>query len=229
MLQGVFRKSTFNLMALVQRRVTGADEMRALAHPLRLRLLELLGAEGAFTASEAARRLDDTPANVSWHLRTLAKYGFVRQGDGPGRARPWKFVAQSLAFGDDAEDSAAATALSDLFYEREFQVMRASMRQLDDEPQQWRDATEVVQSRLWLTPEEARELGRSVHDLFSSTEVLARNQDAALRPAGARLMALMSWVVPYGPAPAAATSAVAPTREAESAQWPSAAGEGRRG
>ena len=60
-------------MALVQRRVTGADEMRALAHPLRLRLLELLGAEGAFTASEAARRLDETPANVSWHLRTLAE------------------------------------------------------------------------------------------------------------------------------------------------------------
>jgi DNA-binding transcriptional ArsR family regulator len=215
-------------MALIQRRVTGADEMRALAHPLRVRLLELLGAEGSFTASEAARRLDDSPANVSWHLHKLAKYGFVRQGEGPGRARPWKFVAQSLAFGDDAEDSAAATALSDLFYEREFQVMRASMRQLGDEPQQWRDATEVVQSRMWLTPEEARELGRKVHDLFSSLDVLARNQDAALRPAGSRLMALMSWVVPYGPAPAVATTADAGTQEAVAEWWP-AAGEGTRG
>ncbi|MDX6297390.1 MAG: hypothetical protein QOI51_1247 [Nocardioidaceae bacterium] len=215
-------------MALIQRRVTGADEMRALAHPLRVRLLELLGAEGSFTASEAARRLDDSPANVSWHLHKLAKYGFVRQGEGPGRARPWKFVAQSLAFGDDAEDSAAATALSDLFYEREFQVMRASMRQLGDEPQQWRDATEVVQSRMWLTPEEARELGRKVHDLFSSLDVLARNQDAALRPAGSRLMALMSWVVPYGPAPAVATTADAGTQEAVTEWWP-AAGEGTRG
>src|SRR3954464_13833853 len=108
-------------MPTTQRRVTSADEMRALAHPLRLRLLELLGSEGAFTASEAARRLDETPANVSWHLRKLAEHGFVRQGEASGRQKPWKFVAQSLMFGDDAEDAAAATALSELFLDHEFQ------------------------------------------------------------------------------------------------------------
>ena len=72
-------------MSVTQRRVTAAEEMRALAHPLRLQLLELLGSEGAFTASEAGRRLGETPANVSWHLRKLAEYGFVRQGEGRGR------------------------------------------------------------------------------------------------------------------------------------------------
>src|SRR5690242_740934 len=111
-------------MPITQRRVTAAGDMRALSHPLRLQLIELLATEGPFTASEAARRLDETPANVSWHLRKLAEHGFVRQGEGAGRARPWKFVAQALAFGDDAEDPAAATALSDLFLDREFQVMR---------------------------------------------------------------------------------------------------------
>jgi DNA-binding transcriptional ArsR family regulator len=191
-------------MPITQRRVSTATEMQALAHPLRLRLLELLGAEGAFTASEAARRLDETPANVSWHLRKLAQHGFVRQREGPGRARPWKFVAQSLTFGDDAEDATVATALSDLFYDREFQVMRTSMRHQETEPPVWREATSVVQSRLWLTPDEARELGRQIHDLFVGDGFLDRNQDPSLRPSGSRLMALMSWVVPYGPAPAAA-------------------------
>jgi DNA-binding transcriptional ArsR family regulator len=186
------------------RRVTSADDMRALAHPLRLQLLELLGSEGAFTASEAARRLDESPANVSWHLRKLGQHGFVRQGDGTGRQRPWKFVAQSLTFGDDAEDPAAAGALSDLFYDREFQVMRTSMARLGEEEQTWRDATSVTGARLWLTPEEAQELGRRFRDILTDEPLVERNQDPTLRPPKARLMALMGWVVPYGSAPAAA-------------------------
>jgi len=186
---------------ITQRRVTAAEEMRALAHPLRLQLLELLGTEGAFTASEAARRLDETPANVSWHLRKLATYGFVRQGESRGRARPWKFVAQSLTFGDDAEDQTVATALSDVFFEREFHVLRTSMRQQPTEPEAWRDATSIMQARLWLTPDEARELGDRLKEIFLSDVLVDRNQDPSQRPPGARLMALMSWVVPCGPAP----------------------------
>ncbi len=196
-------------MPTSQRRITAAEDMRALAHPVRLKLLELLGSEGAFTASEAARRLDETPANVSWHLRKLAQHGFVRQGAGPGRARPWKLVAQSMSFGDDAEDPAVATALSDLFYDHEFQVMRASMRQQPAEDASWREATTVAQSRMWLTPEEAGALGRQLLDLFADAGVLDRNQDASLRPPGARLMALMSWVVPYGPPAEAAVVGMA--------------------
>jgi DNA-binding transcriptional ArsR family regulator len=190
-------------MSITQRRVAAAEEMRALAHPLRLQLLELLASEGAFTASEAARRLDDTPANVSWHLRKLATYGFVRQGEGPGRARPWKFVAQSLTFGEDAEDPTAATALTDLFLEREFHVLRTSLRQQPTEDQAWRDATAVLQGRCWLTPAEAAAVGARLKEVLLDEELLERNQDPTARPSGARLMALMSWVVPYGDQPAA--------------------------
>ena len=188
-------------MPVTQRRVTAAEEMRALAHPLRLQLLELLGSEGAFTASEAARRLDETPANVSWHLRKLAEYGFVRQGEGRGRAKPWKFVAQSLTFGDDAEDKTVATALTDLFIEREFHVLRTSIRQQPSEQPAWRDATAVLQTRFWLTQEEAAALGVRFKEIFMNEEFVDRNQDPSLRPDGARLMALMSWVVPYGDQP----------------------------
>lgn len=185
-------------MSVTQRRVTSVGEMRALAHPLRLRLLELLGSEGAFTASEAARRLDETPSNVSWHLRNLATHGFVRQGEGPGRTRPWKLVAQSLAFGEDAEDPAAATALSDLFLEREFHVLRTSLRHQPVEAEAWRDATSLTQSRIWLTPPEAQALGTRLAEVVGAEAMSQRNQDPEQRPAGARLMALMGWVVPCG-------------------------------
>jgi DNA-binding transcriptional ArsR family regulator len=186
-------------MPITQRRVTAAEEMRALAHPVRLQLLELLGSEGAFTASEAARRLDETPANVSWHLRKLASYG---------RAKPWKFVAQSLTFGDDAEDPTVATALTDLFIEREFHVLRTSIRQQPAEEPAWRDATAVLQTRFWLTQAEAAALGSRLKEIFMSEDLVDRNQDPSLRPPGARLMALMSWVVPYGDQPQEASEGI---------------------
>ncbi|MGJ4844953.1 helix-turn-helix domain-containing protein [Leifsonia sp. Le1] len=51
-------------------------DLRVLAHPLRLRLLSLLGG-AALSAAEAARELGDTQANVSYHLRRLHDAGLV--------------------------------------------------------------------------------------------------------------------------------------------------------
>lgn len=52
------------------------DSLRVLAHPLRLRILSLLTG-AAMSAAEAARELDDTQANVSYHLRRLHEAGLV--------------------------------------------------------------------------------------------------------------------------------------------------------
>src|SRR5690348_15693109 len=68
--------------------------MLALAHPTRLALLELLGAEGPLTASEAGKRLGESPGTMSWHLRLLARHGFVVEAEGgSGRRRPWTVAA----------------------------------------------------------------------------------------------------------------------------------------
>jgi DNA-binding transcriptional ArsR family regulator len=186
-------------MPLNQRRVTSANEMRALAHPVRMDLLELLAVRGPHTASEAAAILDQTPANVSWHLRKLAEHGFVRQAaDGPGRRRPWKMVAESLTWGDDAADPAAVAALSDLAIEREVQRLRAALASSPGESRQWQLATQVHQNSLWLTADEAAELGAALSDLLHAYS--DRAHDPASRPPGARLMASIAWVVPHGPA-----------------------------
>src|SRR3954452_21908235 len=154
-------------MTITRRRVTSAADMKALAHPVRMDVLELLVVNGAMTASDAAVALDQKPANVSWHLRKLAEHGFVRQAtSGPGRRRRWKVVAESLSWGDDAEDEASASALRDVALEREVQKLRAAMASTDQEPEEWREVTQVHQSRLWLTPEEAGEIGEQIRDLF---------------------------------------------------------------
>jgi DNA-binding transcriptional ArsR family regulator len=184
-------------MPLTRRRVTDARDMSALAHPLRLDLLDLLLVNGAMTASEAARGLHQSPSNVSWHLRKLAEHGFVRR-DEPrrGRERPWKVVTQLLSWGDDAENGVMAAALLDVAVEREVQVLRSAVATQPQTSQTWRDATTITQARLWLTAEEAEELGAQIDALIAATA--ERLADPGLRPPQARLVAAMSWVVPVG-------------------------------
>ncbi len=70
------------------RQVSDARTMRALAHPVRIALLEMLSLEGAMTATEIGERISESPTTCSFHLRQLAKYGFVEEaGGGKGRAR----------------------------------------------------------------------------------------------------------------------------------------------
>jgi DNA-binding transcriptional ArsR family regulator len=184
-------------MPVTRRRVTTAAEMRALSHPVRLDLLELLATHGPLTASEAGLLLDQTPSNMSWHFRKLAEHGFVRQTQGRGRLRPWKIVAESLSWGDDAADPVAASALYDIALDREFQGLRRALANAESETHEWRDSMQVYQSKLWLTAEEAAELGRRLGELLNSYR--DRSTEPELRPPNARLTALMAWVVPDGP------------------------------
>src|SRR6476469_4307603 len=61
------------------RRVHDPKLLRAIAHPLRNRILTELEASGSLRAADIARVLD-VPANqASFHLRQLAKYGLVEE------------------------------------------------------------------------------------------------------------------------------------------------------
>jgi predicted ArsR family transcriptional regulator len=188
-------------MPLSRRRVTDAASLRALAHPLRLDLLELLVVHGPQTASQAAERLGQTPANCSWHLRKLAEHGFVREAQGTGgRSRPWRAVTEGLTWGDPADDPAAAAAgegLTDMLLERELQRFRAARAATASEPAEWREATSLNQSKLWLTAEEAAGISEAMRELFLSYG--DRVTDPGQRPSGARLVSVVGWLVPSGP------------------------------
>ena len=85
--------------------------MRAMAHPVRLALMEALNDAGTLTATEAAERVGESPSNCSFHLRQLAKYGFVEEAEGgTGRQRPWRAVHTGMRFTDVQDDPETALA-----------------------------------------------------------------------------------------------------------------------
>lgn len=158
-------------MSSDRRRLTDPRELRALSHPTRLALLELLDTEGPLTATQAGELIGESPANASFHLRMLARYGFVEEAEGGrGRQRPWRATPQVQEIPDDLTPEAqiAAEAFVDLLRARDADRLRAWGSTREHYPKDWRDA--------------ANEMRLSVH--LTAAELAGLNQaiEAALRP-----------------------------------------------
>jgi predicted transcriptional regulator len=153
------------------RTLTDAKAMRAIAHPTRLALLDLLGRHEQLTATEAAELVGESPTNCAFHLRTLAKYGFVEEaGAAPGRRRPWRRAHLGFSFDDtgraDAETDQAAQALADLLWDgwlRRLQRVRNTRHRFGES---WRDVTSGSQYLAYLTPAEAAAFAEQLQRLF---------------------------------------------------------------
>src|ERR1700761_1594533 len=91
-------------------RISDPTALRALAHPLRLALLDRLMSFGDQTAAQCAEAVGSTASNCSYHLRALARVGLVEPGhSNDGRERPWRATSTGLEFGPvDPTDSPAA-------------------------------------------------------------------------------------------------------------------------
>jgi DNA-binding transcriptional ArsR family regulator len=174
--------------------------LRAIAHPVRLRLMEQLAIAGPATATQLAERVGESPANCSWHLRQLARYGYVEEAGGSGRQRPWRLVPRRRQWGGAGESTELARAGEEadaVLQEHEFAAMRAAMANWASEPDEWRDAQFVTQSFGWFTAEELAELHHEVTALLIRR--MERLRDPATRPLGARPVRLFAWGVPAEP------------------------------
>lgn len=175
--------------------------MRALAHPTRLRLMEELTLRGPMTATEAAEHVGESPSSCSFHLRTLAKYGFVEEAEGgAGRRRPWRVVAVGNRWSSTADTEAPVRAAGDLLAA---QVRRRDTELLDDHLAHWHElpdewAEVVIHANFggWLTPAELGEVGAGLLALWQP--YLERLRDPSTRPAGARLVHMFSHGFPRG-------------------------------
>jgi DNA-binding transcriptional ArsR family regulator len=182
------------------REIRDARTLRALSHPVRLALIEELTLSGAMTATELGERIGETPTTCSFHLRQLAKYGFVEEaGGGKGRARPWRMTSIGMSFGDSSSDNdpeydIASSTLALMFRERSFERYRRWMDSKASYPRPWRNAAQNNEAVFYVTPDELEELNSEVTALLMS-RYFDRLEDKSKRPPGSVPveMLIMSW------------------------------------
>lgn len=153
--------------------------LKALAHPLRGRLLAALRTDGPATASQLAERFVTNSGQTSYHLRVLADAGFVEEeaGRGTARERWWRARHRSTHIearqfrGDPASQErlrwlmGQAAALEDRWFQR-------WLDEMEDYPEPWRDAADASDWQLRLTPGQVEQLTEEL------AEVVTRYADA---------------------------------------------------
>jgi DNA-binding transcriptional ArsR family regulator len=182
------------------RQISDPQTMRAMAHPVRLALLDLIRRDGEITATRAAEQLGESPGNMSWHLQTLAKYGFVEEAEGgKGRSRPWKIASRSNRFSIDGDDPTAAAAENALVLQvvdRNYEYAREWLAARRGYASEWQKAAFIANSIVYMTADELDALSREI------SEIYARHIDRAdkrNRPEGALPVRLTAQGHPLPP------------------------------
>lgn len=193
----------------LHRYVSDPRTMRALAHPMRMALLEALRREESLTATRAAEMLGDSPGNMSWHLQTLAKYGFVEEaGGGRGRSRPWRRVRGTFDFDtslDDPESAVAVEALEASFQDRSYQRLRDWWAERRSYATKWRKAAFTTDATTYLTPEELRKMGQEIEAVLIRYGQLGRGRGTSRRQSDALPVHVVAFGHPLTDPPPRAT------------------------
>jgi hypothetical protein len=182
-------------------RLTDPETMRALAHPARIALWQHLALEGPATATECAPVAGLSPSACSYHLRQLARYGFVEQDRAAaanGRERPWRVVVTSTTTGDLDDPTAvmAARLLESSLDEHWQEVRRRYAVRQEEYSGDWRQAAGTDRTVLYLTPAELAELREQIRALYRPLIRLS-GQD---RPAGAQpVQGAIDFTPMFGP------------------------------
>jgi DNA-binding transcriptional ArsR family regulator len=187
-----------NLLGDLQ--ITDPRTMRALAHPVRLAILDQLRRHGPATATQLAPAVGASPSVTSWHLRHLAGFGLVRDGEAvtDRRQRSWQVTARGFRFESpqdpaDREGRSAAQALT-----RQMFASYADLPQrwLDEvAPRlapEWRREGGLANTRVVISVEELAAIGAAVEAILAP--YVTRPDEE--RPEGARGVRLLRYVLP---------------------------------
>lgn len=167
-----------------QIRTLDPGALKALAHPLRVRIFDILAARGPQTASSLAALLGETSGSTSYHLRALAAHDLIVEVDGRGTARErwWELPKGriDLPGPDDtmtpANRASAQIVSTEFFRLRHESLMAYLNRPQSDEPEEWRDAGLTTTTHLDMTAAQMRELRGEIEALVESAISRFRGQ-----------------------------------------------------
>lgn len=147
-------------------RAVGPAALKALSHPLRIQILDLLGHHSALTASGLAELLGETSGATSYHLRQLERHGFVQEvpGRGTARERWWERAPGGFTIELPDDEAGAGTLAATVTVNREFEAVRQrkimdfldGARSLD---RAWLESGATLATiNMWLTKEQLVEV-----------------------------------------------------------------------
>lgn len=184
-------------------RLLDPEALKALAHPLRVRLYSLIHEHGASTASALGRLVGESSGTTSYHLRKLAEHGLIEEaeGVGTGRDRYWRSGERALTIPSREylarDDTRVATRMIlDEFYATRIQRIRTWDAEGSRWPKAWQEASQQSTLLLHLRPEELASLTRQLN------EVLMAIRDTHAEPGeGTRPVQIALDLTPTGPVP----------------------------
>jgi len=180
--------------------ITDPRALRALAHPARLAILQYLGLDGPATATECAEVVGLSPSACSYHLRALARYGFVDEDPSGGvdrRHRPWRARVVAIKSESDPKRPAAFRAASRLLVESmQARVDEVRANYLDRETEyspDWQRAAGWGQDVLHVTPAELDQVRAKIYAILAEYRRLSRED----QPPGSRRVHVMLDFTPW--------------------------------
>ncbi|GLX02922.1 helix-turn-helix domain-containing protein [Microtetraspora sp. NBRC 16547] len=185
------------------RQVTDVGVLRAMAHPARLAILSRLQTEGPATATECAQVTGLSPSACSYHLRQLAKHGFVADAPprGDGRERVWRALQRSWGFQSPEDESPdvieAQNAVIESILAETNQRLGDYLTNSDLESREWRSAAWLTHAVLRVDAEELRDIAERINELIRPYRVTERAAEDA--PSGARLAEIHLRMFPRAP------------------------------
>lgn len=154
--------------------ITDPRALRALAHPARIAIMQHLIFDGPATATECAAAAGMSPSACSYHLRALARYGFVDEEPAEAadqRHRPWRARLVAMSIGKDPDRSQALRVADRLLLETVhawMEDLRASYYDHETEyPQEWQVSAGGTQSILHVTAAELTEIRSKIDELLA--------------------------------------------------------------
>jgi DNA-binding transcriptional ArsR family regulator len=157
-------RSTFEL--------TDERALKALAHPLRLRLLALLRADGPATASRLGDKLAESSGVTSYHLRKLAEVGLVVEDPerGTRRERWWRAAHETTTwsaatFLGNPDAHRAQVSWRRELYRWQWRLLEQWLAEEDQWDPDWVDAAGTSDDLLTLSPQALRAMSAEIWDV----------------------------------------------------------------
>ncbi|WP_150957013.1 helix-turn-helix domain-containing protein [Microbacterium testaceum] len=171
-------------------RVLDAGALRALAHPLRVRLYDILSQYGPQTASSLAELTGESTGSTSYHLRALAQHDLIREvaDRGTARERWWERPAGAVTLSNpEMENTPSGRAVLEAVHSETLTLRHQQLMQFAthgwNETEEWRDAALIATASARLTATQTRELVQRIQAVIDETVARYRDQSGeGVRP-----------------------------------------------